>query len=260
MHVQYTLFQTGSPSWLPRQSQVKRQFIHLFICLCLLGCIVTAQDIQTTQSCPSNLTCPESYECYLTEHGLRCLPAGTEGCRALPLPNGDYYIGNTVGIHATCQHCPLPSLPSEKQLLISRYQQLVPGRVISVTLAGLGNCGPEAYCDITNVCQWRKKVLSRCESSEQCLGACIQNEAAGYPTCYDPSQPKAEAIQRLIYFGIYFGCGVAALLISVLACVLANQAKQRKGFQICVVIAVLLALIFMGIAVYWQAAPWPFSE
>ncbi|RKP08139.1 hypothetical protein THASP1DRAFT_23818 [Thamnocephalis sphaerospora] len=210
--------------------------------------------------CPANLTCPAPLECYLAATGLTCLPPGTQGCRALPLPSGDYYAGQIAPIHSACQRCPLPGSPAQMQLLVDRYQQSVPGRPIAATLGGLGNCGPSAYCDAAQACQWRKKPLAKCDSSEQCLGACIQNNAAGYPTCFDPYMPRAEAVQRLIYFGIFFGVSVGLLLLAALACALAGQTRQRREFRACFVVAVLLALVLMGVAVYWEASPWPFSE
>jgi hypothetical protein len=117
--------------------------------------------------CANNLTCPGDLICYLASTGLTCQPPTTVGCLAMPLPNGNYYTGSIVNIGAACQRCPLPSATAQMQLLVDRYQQAVPGRLIRATLTGLGNCGPDAYCDDAQACRWKKKVLSGCDSSEQ---------------------------------------------------------------------------------------------
>ncbi|KAI9591595.1 hypothetical protein BDF19DRAFT_426178 [Syncephalis fuscata] len=239
--------------------------LTLFSILCFLSIGANSQsnagsgDGNVVIPCANNLTCPSNLMCYLASTGLTCQPADTIGCRALPLPSGNYYTGPIVNIGSACQRCPLPGSTAQMQLIVDRYQQAVPGRLVRATLNGLGNCGPDAYCDDAQACRWRKKVLSQCDSSEQCLGLCVRDEEAGYPTCFDPQNPRAEAIQRLMYFGIFFGISVVLLLVAALACGLAGQTRQRKEFRTCFVITVLLALALMGVAVYWEASPWPFS-
>ncbi|RKP22261.1 hypothetical protein SYNPS1DRAFT_32163 [Syncephalis pseudoplumigaleata] len=233
--------------------------------LSLLAMGVHSQDSERPSNasivipCAGNLTCPGELVCYLADTGLSCLPPSTVGCQALPLPAGNYYTGPIVGIGAACQRCPLPGSTAQMQLLVDRYQRAVPGRRMRATLAGLGNCGPDAYCDDAQACRWKKKVLAQCDSSEECDGFCVKNDEAGHSTCYDPRKPQAEALQRLMYFGIFFGISVGLLLLAALACLLAGETRQRKEFRMCFVVTMILALALMGVAVYWEASPWPFS-
>jgi Na+-driven multidrug efflux pump len=63
-----------------------------------------------------------------------------------------------------------------------------------------------------------------------------------------------------MYFGIFFGISVGLMLLAALACALAGETRQRKEFRSCFVITILLALVLMGVAVYWEASPWPFGK
>ncbi|RKP13663.1 hypothetical protein BJ684DRAFT_19870 [Piptocephalis cylindrospora] len=224
--------------------------------LLLINPTITAQNITL---CFGNLTCPDPLtQCYFDANGLTCQPKETPGCVASALPQGPYYQGRTVGKGDTCSHCSLPSLQSSRQLLFDPF--LTQYADTSVTLEYLGNCGEGGWCDASGICQAQQEHLTSCISVEQCQGTCRRNNRAGFPTCIgrDPGQEGVEGYARLRYFGIYLGLCLGLCLFTTLLFYFLPSFRGRRSFRVTLVLILLVACAFLGYAIWWEAAPWPF--